>query len=111
MINLGGNFPVGFCTACCERMTNGASYGALSVGATKLVHAYCEHNQAAATLLVRPGMPLRWEILQPIDVLDWPRLLKLRASALEALEGSAAGGTAAVQTSALNEEVTDATRH
>ncbi len=82
-VDLAGNFPSGFCTACLERMATNTLYGAIRLqrGRT-ILHAYCEHAQAGAALVLRPEWPARWTITMPIDVLDWQKLLQMKAAAL-----------------------------
>lgn len=65
--------PWGFCPECLERMLSGAAYEGVTLphGRGTVFHAYCEHRQVGAELLVREGRPPRWRLQTPIDVIEW----------------------------------------
>jgi hypothetical protein len=70
-------------------MAAGAGYGALKLRQdVYLVNAYCPHHEAGAALLVEPGRPLRWQIISPIDAIEWPAFVATKAQATKgALDG------------------------
>jgi hypothetical protein len=95
-LNLGDNLPWGVCSQCLKKMATGAAYDAVRLpGGQYLVHAYCQHREAGATLLIRPGRPKRWRILVPIDAIEWAKYLEIQApmfaGAFSALDPSAPG--------------------
>ena len=80
-IDIGEAIPAGLCPDCLERMVRGAAYEAVDLpGGRRLIHAYCAHRQAGASLLVRPDRPLRWRIDTPIDALEWRHFMQIRAA-------------------------------
>jgi hypothetical protein len=84
-IDHGGLLPLGFCPECLDRMAKGAPYGRIKLPqGPSIVHAFCEHRQVGASLTLREGLPLRWNMLSPIDVLEWRELLKTKTETLAA---------------------------
>lgn len=79
------SLPFGLCSECLERLRNADEHEGLQLqDGTKFVHAYCEHREAGALAIVRPGAPLRWKIDVPVDVLAWERGLEMRMAAVQA---------------------------
>lgn len=80
-LDIGDRLPLGFCSDCCSRMASGAGlYEALELRAgLRLLHAYCSHREAGATLLIETGRPQRWQILSPIDAVEWRDYVALKA--------------------------------
>ena len=75
----GEKLPIGFCDECLARMAGGAPYEATKIGhEAHLVHAYCSHQEAGATIMLRPGRPRRWHIISSIDAIDWQRHVVLQ---------------------------------
>src|SRR5579859_5912044 len=94
-LDLNDNLPWGLCSLCLERMTQGAAYEVLTLPAgQQLVHAYCPHREAGATLLICPSRPKRWRILTPIDAIEWIKFLEIQArmyaGALSIIDSTAA---------------------
>jgi hypothetical protein len=85
-VKLDGRLPVGFCGACLKRMAGGALYQALKVSERRtIMHAYCEHREAGATVLLSPGRPLVWNIVSPIDAIEWEKHVALKVVMLRGM--------------------------
>lgn len=84
--------PWGLCPGCLDRMASGGLYESVKckTGET-LTFAYCEHREVGATLLTRPGRPLRWQIQTPIDIIEWEAYRRARTVNLSALFSALAG--------------------
>lgn len=50
-----------------------------------LVHAYCEHREAGAALVLLEGRAQRWSITVPVDAVDWQHSVAARAGAYDAM--------------------------
>ena len=72
--------PWGVCPACLDRIRSGQHYDGLQLpDGQVLLQVYCEHRQVGATLRFGPDLQQRWNIVSPIDVLDWPAFVAARA--------------------------------
>lgn len=79
------SLPWGLCPDCLERMAAAEDHEGLTLrDGTIFVHAYCEHREAGALAIIRPGAPVRWKIDVPVDVLAWEHGLEMRMAAVVA---------------------------
>lgn len=90
-----GALPFGFCEQCLDRMRAGRLFEAVELlGGARLVHAYCEHREAGAAMILREDRPQRWSISVPIDALEWRSSVAARAGAYDGLQRAQEGADA-----------------
>lgn len=78
-----GTLPWGLCPECLDRMRTADDHEGFALrDGTAFVYAYCEHREAGALAVIRPGAPVRWKIEVPVDVLTWERGLEMRMAAI-----------------------------